>query len=274
MLFLINGTLSLIFLIFLPVIILSLLIFSVFMMLAAFVRDCWRLFIAWSSPLSQVSSPPRPIGLAKIVLVSGCVFIAGQLFSGPLGIESSIVLYYLIGLLLLAVSFGPARWRFPVTGGLGAAAAVRAGIRAYLCFLPGMIILAYLGKVLIPDSGIDNPLYDEFLRNNSGEASIFYPVSFYLLAVIFAPFVEEVYFRGMLFSSLGRYLRLPWALVISSVLFALLHPNWQAFPAVFGLGLVLGGAYSRSGNLLAPLTIHALHNCLVLGCTVLLNPEI
>ncbi|HSU65367.1 MAG TPA: CPBP family intramembrane glutamic endopeptidase [Tepidisphaeraceae bacterium] len=57
----------------------------------------------------------------------------------------------------------------------------------------------------------------------------------------------------------------PWqtwvAILITSVLFASLHPLWTA-PIIFILSVCLGYAYERTGNLWVPITIHAAFNSL------------
>ena len=46
------------------------------------------------------------------------------------------------------------------------------------------------------------------------------------------------------------------AIVITSVLFALMHPGWT-MPAIFTLSLCLGYVYERTGSLWASMTLHA-----------------
>lgn len=49
------------------------------------------------------------------------------------------------------------------------------------------------------------------------------------------------------------------AIVITSILFALVHPLWTA-PLIFALSLCLGYAYERTNNLWVSITMHALFN--------------
>jgi membrane protease YdiL (CAAX protease family) len=51
------------------------------------------------------------------------------------------------------------------------------------------------------------------------------------------------------------------AIVITSLLFASVHPAWMA-PPIFVLSLCLGYSYERTGNLYVPITMHALFNTL------------
>ncbi|KAJ1289211.1 hypothetical protein BS78_02G146800 [Paspalum vaginatum] len=89
------------------------------------------------------------------------------------------------------------------------------------------------------------------------------PVAMALYAVVVtvcAPIWEEIVFRGFLLPSLTRYMPLPWSILASAAAFALAHFNAQrVMPLVF-LGVVMGGIFARSRNLLASMVLHSLWN--------------
>lgn len=81
-------------------------------------------------------------------------------------------------------------------------------------------------------------------------------------AVIVAPLLEEVVFRGLVQTSLlgvvGQSRR--WLVVIvAGGWFAVIHTGlpWQVLPSIFVLGLVLGWLYERTGSLLPGVIVHA-----------------
>jgi membrane protease YdiL (CAAX protease family) len=85
-------------------------------------------------------------------------------------------------------------------------------------------------------------------------------ISIIFLAVVIAPVLEELLFRGLFQSMLRGVLKNAWmAIALISVLFAMLHP-WTHWPALFTLSMCLGYAYEKSGSLLRPIFIHALFN--------------
>jgi hypothetical protein len=49
------------------------------------------------------------------------------------------------------------------------------------------------------------------------------------------------------------------AVIITSVVFALVHPLWTA-PLIFLLAVCLGYAYERTGSLWVPIVMHAMFN--------------
>jgi membrane protease YdiL (CAAX protease family) len=88
-------------------------------------------------------------------------------------------------------------------------------------------------------------------------------------AAVTAPFVEELFFRGMLFGLLRRRHQ-PWvAYVVSGVLFAALHlvpmvmnPAQMAGLGIgiFALGTLLAWTYQRTGSLYPSMVAHAVNN--------------
>ena len=81
-------------------------------------------------------------------------------------------------------------------------------------------------------------------------------------AIVLAPIVEELLFRGVLLRGLLRKMAPPADVLVSAVIFALVHligdPNTLPFlPALAALGVVLAVVALRSGNLSTSIFIHA-----------------
>jgi hypothetical protein len=82
-----------------------------------------------------------------------------------------------------------------------------------------------------------------------------------LLAVVFAPVVEELAFRGVLLPWLRQVIGAGPGIVLSSAIFALAHFDaWPAPIALFVLALFLGYLAHRTTSLLAPVVLHATFN--------------
>lgn len=82
--------------------------------------------------------------------------------------------------------------------------------------------------------------------------------------VVVAPLVEEILFRGYLFTGLAVLLR-PWAVqVATAVLFGLAHGFGHAVP-IGVLSLLFGYLRQRHGALGPAVLVHALHNALTLA---------
>lgn len=81
-----------------------------------------------------------------------------------------------------------------------------------------------------------------------------------LFVVLLAPVVEEIVFRGLIYTRLRRALPRIAALLLASLLFGLLHehPVWIAY--TFVLGLLLNLIFDWYGSLLAPICLHLAFN--------------
>lgn len=83
-----------------------------------------------------------------------------------------------------------------------------------------------------------------------------------VLAVVCAPLVEELLFRGLILGGLASSLRPAWAIAGSALIFAVVHPP-LGFPAVAMMGLACGILYHRTRWLVAPVCCHATYNLVV-----------
>ncbi|MHC4726678.1 MAG: lysostaphin resistance A-like protein [Planctomycetota bacterium] len=109
-------------------------------------------------------------------------------------------------------------------------------------------------------------------------------------AVIIAPVLEEMLFRGLFQTAIRSYLGIfrsmlvpqnapdaerttdryeAWpAIVISSALFTMTHDNPGHWPALFILGICMGYAYEKSGSLFRPIFIHSIFNTISVIATL------
>ncbi len=83
-----------------------------------------------------------------------------------------------------------------------------------------------------------------------------------MLAVLAAPFFEELIFRGMLFRSLAGAVPGLRAAIWSAAVFAVCHPA-ASYGPVFVLGLAAAAVFARTGFLPAAMVTHAVYNLVV-----------
>ncbi len=93
-----------------------------------------------------------------------------------------------------------------------------------------------------------------------------------LLAVVVAPLVEETVFRAGIYRFLKGRTSLPLSLLLSGLLFGLVHGNVQSLPGLVTVGICLGLSYEFSGNLRVPVFFHAFFN-LNSVIWILITPE-
>jgi membrane protease YdiL (CAAX protease family) len=82
----------------------------------------------------------------------------------------------------------------------------------------------------------------------------------FLLAGLVVPFAEELYFRGVLYN----WMRDRWgiwpAILISSLVFGIVHGEIAIAVSAFILGILIAWAYERSSSLWTAIFIHAINN--------------
>ena len=85
----------------------------------------------------------------------------------------------------------------------------------------------------------------------------------YLALGILAPVAEELVFRGAILRSLMAYFnyRLPWIpIVVSALLFGVVHGNVAQFANAFVMGLLLGWLYCRTHSIVLGVALHWVNN--------------
>jgi membrane protease YdiL (CAAX protease family) len=87
--------------------------------------------------------------------------------------------------------------------------------------------------------------------------------------IVVAPVVEELFFRGFVFSGLRERYGWSKAGLISAGLFALIHLQPLAVIPIFILGMIFAYLYHRSGSIWPAVIMHVLTNGLGLGAAYL-----
>jgi membrane protease YdiL (CAAX protease family) len=98
-----------------------------------------------------------------------------------------------------------------------------------------------------------------------------------VLICVFAPFFEELFFRGFMFTIMWRRLGPIWAALIVGALFGLGHAGdapWLSVAALgaFGVGLCL--LYWRTQSIVPGMALHALNNSITFGAVKELDPAL
>ncbi len=102
----------------------------------------------------------------------------------------------------------------------------------------------------------------EQLFQDSAAALAKSPVTGFIQTCIIAPFVEEILMRGIITDGLKTTCGIPAAILLSALLFALLHFNMVQTLSAFICGIVLGLLYVKTGSVLCCITAHCGYNML------------
>jgi len=83
-----------------------------------------------------------------------------------------------------------------------------------------------------------------------------------LLVCVQPAVVEEVAFRGVIFSALRQVLESNEAVLVSALMFMIIHLSVPSFPHLLLIGLALGWLRVRTGSLVPGMCLHFTHNLL------------
>ncbi len=173
------------------------------------------------------------------IVLLGLVEVLGLLFGLLVGVRISRVPWREIFLL----RSHPA-WLLLVTAPLAIAAAVASGLlEAFMSWwlpVPEFVVIE-MARLLYADSPLDW-------------------VRLVLAAVVVIPLGEELFFRGLLLRGFLLRYGPRTALVLTSLLFAVVHFNPWGLPGIFLVGILLGWLVLRSGSLWPACLGHALYN--------------
>ena len=150
-----------------------------------------------------------------------------------------------------------------------------------------MGIGAGLGAVVV--SGLLEFLSDRYLHTNlseEGVATAILPHSpdqlllgLFTVALL-GPLTEEAYFRGLVLGWLHRHCGLAWSVVLSALVFGVLHLKWLtpggasgmvATAELVAMGVLLALVAVRTGSLWASFIAHGVNNLCAALAAVLLS---
>ena len=191
-------------------------------------------------------TPPSGFALAGAVLfqqgimltaVAACLVLAGRGWRDLLG--------------------APAR--------VSARQAIATGLRGGVMLLPPVWLLTFLSSVSLQRLGapVEPQVTLQWLAGDSLDR--FAQLFILLTAVVTAPIVEEVIFRGLLLPALTRRSARPIeGMLLSSLLFAAIHMHAPSLLPIGAIGIACSIGYGATRHLLTPIVMHAVFNAISL----------
>jgi membrane protease YdiL (CAAX protease family) len=137
---------------------------------------------------------------------------------------------------------------------------VAAGVIAYLAAFPAVTIASLLAGLLLSAMNEEQSFQPVVTMMAQPDQSILVRVYLCVLAVVVAPVVEEVVFRGMALPVLTRYLGFPVAVSVVSMVFALMHGHLWSLAPLFAVAVAFSLGYTLTGSLRVPIAMHAVFN--------------
>lgn len=134
---------------------------------------------------------------------------------------------------------------------------VRNGLILAALVVAAGLLISFLYDILMTSLGEGPPstVAQDFTQTGLGLAIIV------LLAVVVAPIAEETFFRGFLFTGIGKRYGYGWGAVLSALFFAVAHVMQPgALLPIFILGLLLAWLYIRTGSIWTCILAHLAYN--------------
>jgi uncharacterized protein len=194
------------------------------------------------------------IGVILLIIVDLTIFIITlQSSKTKLAQSALIVLLELAYLLPVILIFA---WRGIHWKSLGFGTFSWSTLNIGCGLLVGGYILIILHNLLLFFLGVDTQ-GEEIVKMFAGLDSPFW---FFLVGAVFAPLVEEIFFRGFLFQGFRQRYGWQIGMLLSSAIFAAAHLDPVALIPTFILGNVLAYVYHRSNSVWPGILLHFLVN--------------
>ena len=139
------------------------------------------------------------------------------------------------------------------------------GLRRFKPSALGWVALAFVLYLAISAiyANLAHPPKDQLPSSFGVDQSALLAVATGVLVIGVAPFVEEFFFRGFIFSALRDGIGVWGGAVLSGAIFAAIHLKPQFFVPLMVLGVVLALLYQRTESLWPSIILHATNNALV-----------
>lgn len=141
---------------------------------------------------------------------------------------------------------------------------ILSGITAYVFILPLLLVILILSIMVLNLLGYNpppQPVFEVFMEEKRSNMLLFLAA----FVSVFGPIVEEIFFRGFMYSAVKKRLGILSAVFLSTLIFSFLHTNIVGFLPIMVLGALLAYLYEVTGSLVPSITVHIIHNSIILG---------
>jgi len=141
------------------------------------------------------------------------------------------------------------------------------GVAIIIGVMPMLIGYNFVAQLVMDWIGYQPPVQD-VTRIIFGASDLSTKIYFTLLAVVIAPVVEEMLFRGILLPAITRKAGVKPAIIIVSVLFAAVHGHLPSAVPLFILSTALSLGYIYRGSLVTSIAMHSFFNSLTIAVII------
>lgn len=141
---------------------------------------------------------------------------------------------------------------------------ILSGITAYIFMLPVLLVILIFSIWILNVFGYTpppQPVFEIFMEEKKSSVLLFLTV----FVSVLGPIVEEVFFRGFMYSAVRKHTGVLAAAFLSGAIFSMLHTNIVGFLPIMALGVLLAYLYETTGSLVASISVHILHNSIIVA---------
>ncbi len=230
-------------------------------------------------PKLHFKVPSWVLSWSDMVLMAWVVIVLTLIVQGlllqlaPNAIESDSLLPVILSTLLLQAGLAATYFYFrhtrpdihaSATHRLDFSRDITGGLFYFLALLPliwlvsalWQALLSFVSKTLIPIETSPQEAVQLFFQDNSTIEVVLLGIT----ATVIAPIVEELFFRGGLYRFLKSRFTTAKAIILSGLVFALLHSSLSSFLPLWLFGCLLCLVYEETGKLSVAIFMHAFFN--------------
>ena len=151
----------------------------------------------------------------------------------------------------------------------------KAGVGEFLVYLCICFAIGWVGNFIGNTMlGVWNSTTGNEVTNQLAEVlSLVDPWQMAICTGLFAPILEELFFRKLIIDRTRRYGELA-SILISAAFFGIFHQNFSQFFYAFGIGILLGYVYCRTGSYLTVTLLHIAFNVIMGVLPSLMAPDV
>jgi len=129
---------------------------------------------------------------------------------------------------------------------------------SFIKICPIIYILSILSKLILYEFEEQDKVVE--LKRNFSENLVYNIITITTIA----PIIEETIFRGLFYRSIKNLMPVSFSIIITSLIFSIIHQNILSFVILFFLSGYLTYIYERYGNIIYPIIVHSIFNSIML----------
>lgn len=233
--------------------------------------EVYKVFIAWFCTQAAISVglqqliktgsfklPPDPFNMA---IVTAITYLIANV--------PGLIYIYLFALRPRGLKFWPSLKVRTKTATMGPIKLILCGFLGWCAAFPLVLLMALVASLLTGSQGSENPVISQIMSAANAPNPIVI-LLFYLTIAVMAPICEETMFRGFIYGALRPRLGAALAVLVSAMIFGLVHFDKGGILGLIAIGIVLAYLFERTKSLLPCMITHGLWNGAMFTATLIL----